>query len=76
MPVWIKCSERLPQPEIHKLIYCRKSDYGFVDGLLIGFYDSMNTRWVIKCGCTGYECDPDFPHVTHWAELPEEPKEL
>lgn len=75
MTEWINVQDRLPMPEIPKLIYCEESEYGFVDGVLIGIYKSYNKTWMVKCGCTGYECDPDFPIVTHWAELPNAPND-
>jgi hypothetical protein len=65
---WIKCSERMPEDGFWCLLYLHADD--FTLGTRIGKWRSKDKTWKIYLG--------DYlnaDHVTHWAELPEPPKD-
>jgi len=80
MSEWISVKDRLPEKDKEVLIFCKETYYNFGgNGLYIGYYlgeKKYPPYWKIKCECSGYECDCDYPITLYWAELPKPPVEV
>lgn len=62
---WISIKDRLPEPNIHVLVYVKEFDFYF-----IAFLNLDKNKW--SEGANGK--DFEVFKVTHWQPLPERPK--
>ncbi len=74
MTDWIKCSERLPEPFVDVLVWCKNNDgIGFTKGEKYLGVD----RWVVwNDGYPpGFNTTRYYGSVSHWMPLPKTPEE-
>lgn len=68
VPRWIPVTERLPEPGVPCLCWCKSGTYGQIRWYGL-YYLTSHRTWAI------YDNDYENQEVTHWMYRPEPPKE-
>lgn len=73
---WISVKNRLPKLDEYVLLYAPEyNEYAF-DGpkIFVGFRGNYGLEKAWGCAWGDKYCPFEFEEITHWAELPVEPK--